>query len=200
MAIDSLTRDALGILERLVGATPDRKARRALEHLRHRLSDNERAESSHTASGLALRDADDGDDDSETDGDDFFDEDILQAAIQSGTAARLIACPPAVPLPAQTRIVEGAIAEARRGGLRLPPFALEWRDGRSEICAGAATWETASGRCAMFLSVNAWPDDLRLTALHELQHLADFGSGIHYSRVESERRAIAFTARCAGWR
>ena len=50
----------------------------------------------------------------------------------------------------------------------------------------------------VYLSVNVWPDQLRSTALHELQHLHDLDSGESFTRAELEQRAIAFAARMTG--
>jgi hypothetical protein len=112
------------------------------------------------------------------------------------TAPQLVACRLATPLVAQERIVDDAIRDARAAGLQLPLFAIEWRDGRPDICAGAVE-RTTSGRYTVFLSVNAWPNDLRRTACHELRHLADFELGLfeQLTRAELEQRATMFAER-----
>lgn len=97
----------------------------------------------------------------------------------------------AEPLPAQRAIVERAIAISKELGLRLPEhFDVRYVVGAGGVCR-------RDGECyRIWIGVDAAPDALRQTALHEVKHLADFADPAlqHLSRVESERRAIEFAA------
>lgn len=101
----------------------------------------------------------------------------------------------AEPLPAQRRIVDDAIHQARATGLRLPVFAVVFVAGEG----GRAT-DFGDGRYQIELGVDVPPERLRETCYHELQHLADYASGESrgLTRVILERRAVAFATRMFG--
>jgi hypothetical protein len=128
-----------------------------------------------------------------------FDRDEESAAIAKyTTAGELIASVPAIPLPAQVRIVEQCVRNARHAGLRLPTKILvRWREGRHGIAAGAVGHGAAG--TVVYLSVNATPSDLRHTTYHELQHVADFTSGARLTRAEMEARSTEFAGSMMGW-
>lgn len=122
--------------------------------------------------------------------------DEMAVVMQAGsTAAALVACPEAVPLPAQVRIVHQAIADARAAGLRLPALRLHWRAGRRDLAAGALRWTPSTRTADLFLSVDAMPGHLRRTTYHELAHAHDCAAGRPFDRVDFEVRADAFAAR-----
>jgi hypothetical protein len=123
------------------------------------------------------------------------DDAIAAACSAPSTAPKLIACRAAMPLPAQESLVATAVALARDAGLQLPDdLRIVWKDGRPDICAGACECDRA-GSVTVYLSVNAWPHDLRRTTFHELQHVDDVVTGRQLSRLEMERRAEAFAVR-----
>lgn len=98
---------------------------------------------------------------------------------------------PAEPLPAQRAIVERAIAVGRELGLCLPEhFDVRYVVGLGGCC------RQAGEHFEIWIGVDAGPDALRLTALHEAKHLADYFDPTlrHLSHVELERRAIEFAA------
>lgn len=198
--MDCQTAHAFSILAKHVKSSPDRRLARALDRVRQQL-DREaaplpRAETSTT------RAADQPDDPWQAD-DLMLSDDVLESAITAGTADRtgdrLRNCRPAVPLPRQAQIVDEVLRAARRAGLSLPPtMRIEWREGREDITSGCVITDTG-GAITMYLTVNISPDALREVAFHETMHVHDAASGTSRTRLELERRAIAFAARMMGW-
>lgn len=130
---------------------------------------------------------------------DALNREITRNAANHSTGRALWDCPPAVPLSRQRAIVDRARAIARERGLLLPRrYLIAWREGRRDICAGAARFDFNTREAAIVLSVCAAPADLGRTALHELQHLSDFHAGVleRIDAVERELRADDFANRC----
>lgn len=122
-------------------------------------------------------------------------DEMILSALSDADVDGLVDAPPSVPLPAQVRIVRGAVTRAQVAGLQLPREVIfRWRDGRPEQPTGACvTFE--DGTHALYLSVNQQPEELARVALHELQHLADRQGDPSLSDLERERRAIRFANR-----
>lgn len=125
-------------------------------------------------------------------------QEILDQVLATPLERSLATCRPARPLPAQRRIVADAIAMAGRHGLTAAAFQLRWVHGPNGLQHGE-TRRGAGRSLEVFLSVDVSPRDLLLTTLHELQHVADVSAGLRLSRLELERRAVAFVGRCMGW-
>jgi hypothetical protein len=203
--MDALTQSAFELLRRLAVESPDRKYRRAIEVIQLALGGSVGRPPEMTrcqiVTSAARREEDEVNDD-ETDDpiDDGPIDDLTTAALESAIAAgakkNLTTCPSADPLPAQQRIAEAAIDEAKRAGLRLPPFTIDWRLAIEGVSNGAAMRDGET--FTLFLSVAQAPETLRETTLHEAMHLHDYFSGETFSRIEQERRAIKFAAQCCG--
>jgi hypothetical protein len=106
----------------------------------------------------------------------------------------LTSCRPARPLPAQRRIVEAAVAAARRHGLRVPDFTLRWVTAPPGIQDGQ-TARAPDGVIIVHVKVDLMPGELSRVMLHELVHAADIAAGVPYDAVAWERRAITFSER-----
>lgn len=123
--------------------------------------------------------------------------DLLLADILEANRSRggLMNAPLAVPLPAQRRIVDQAIAAAHRAGLQLPTFTVRFVERSADQALGTAAL-FGDDRYVLALAVDAPPHELRRVALHELQHLADYAAGRHrrLSYAQLEQRAIHFAA------
>ncbi len=124
----------------------------------------------------------------------MIDRDVLAAAVCSTRGRPLWTFLPVPPLPEQERIVQRAQAAARAYGLSLPAFSLTWVDAYGEVRSAGVTVLHADGSLSLWLDANRSPDQVWLTSLHEMRHLADFADARlrRLSGVELEQRAIAF--------
>jgi hypothetical protein len=126
---------------------------------------------------------------------------ILLAATEEALKRPLRTMPRAEPLPEQERIVERAFTQARAHGLRLPATTtIRWVEGR-ETHHGE-TWLDDRGRLGVAFNVNVMPGRLFEVALHEAQHIHDFGmpEARRMGRLELEQRAFRFVRQVLGYR
>jgi len=125
---------------------------------------------------------------------------MRQVLAQTPTGPRMLTYPRLAPLDGQRRLVDEAVAQARRAGLRLPSnvdlvYVNPPLNQRGKRCGS----RTAASRSRSTLPPESGPGELRATTLHELQHVADLAGGTMLNtpaeRIAFEHRTILFSSR-----